>query len=71
MILSGRAAPLGELLRTHPALAARFPAVIHFPSYTAAQLAAIVTALAAEAGFTPHPAAGRKAAAVLAAAAGD
>jgi hypothetical protein len=45
VILAGQARPLGELLRTSPALAARFPAVIDFPGYTAAQLAAIFAAL--------------------------
>jgi hypothetical protein len=34
------------MLAANPALAARFPAIIDFPGYTPAQLAAIVTALA-------------------------
>ncbi len=49
----------------HPALAARFPAVIDFPGYTPAQLTAILQALAAEAGLTLTPDAVRKAATVL------
>jgi hypothetical protein len=66
VILSGQAGPLRDLLRASPALAARFPAVIDFPGYTAGQLAAIFAALAGEAGFTLTPEATRKAAAVLA-----
>jgi ATPase family associated with various cellular activities (AAA) len=65
VILAGRASPLRYLLRANPALAARFPAVINFPGYTAGQLAAIFAALADEAGFTLTPGAARKAAAVL------
>jgi hypothetical protein len=65
VILAGQAGPLGELLRTSPSLAARFPAVIDFPGYTADELAAIFAALAEEAGFTLTPAAARKAATVL------
>jgi hypothetical protein len=66
VILSGRERPLRDMLHANPALAARFPAVIHFPGYTAVQLAAIFAALAGEAGFTLTPDAARKAAAVLA-----
>ena len=66
VILAGQAAPLRGMLAASPALAARFPAVIDFPGYTAAQLAGIFAALAGEAGFTLTPAAARKAAAVLA-----
>ena len=66
VILAGRAGPLRDLLRANPALAARFPAVIDFPGYTAGQLAAIFATLAGEAGFTLTPDAKRKAAAVLA-----
>jgi hypothetical protein len=66
VILAGHKAPLNDLLKASPALAARFPAVIDFPGYTAAQLAAIFAALAAEAGFTLTPGASRKAATVLA-----
>ena len=66
IILSGQAGPLRDLLRTSPPLSARFPAIIDFPSYTPAQLAAVFTTVAAEAGFTVTPAATRKAAAVLA-----
>jgi hypothetical protein len=66
VILAGRADPLRDLLRANPALAARFPAVIDFPGYTASQLAAIFATLADEAGFTLTPDAARKAAGVLA-----
>ena len=66
IILSGRKDPLHALLAASPALAARFPAIIDFPGYTPAQLAAIVTALASEAGLCLTPDAQRKAAAVLA-----
>jgi len=66
VILAGRAGPLRDLLRANPALAARFPAVIDFPGYTAGQLAAIFATLADEAGFTLTPDAARKAATVLA-----
>ncbi|HEX2744103.1 MAG TPA: AAA family ATPase [Streptosporangiaceae bacterium] len=66
VILAGPEGPLRDMLRASPALAARFPAVINFPGYTAAQLAAIFAALASEAGFTLTPGAARKAAAVLA-----
>lgn len=65
VILAGWARPLGELLRANPALAARFPAVIDFPGYTADELASVFAALAEEAGFTLTPAAAGKAAAVL------
>ncbi len=70
VILAGQAGPLRGLLRASPPLAARFPAVIDFPSYTAGQLAAIFTALAGEAGFTLTADAASKAAAVLARAEG-
>jgi hypothetical protein len=66
VILTGQADPLHGLLRVNPALAARFPAVINFPSYTAGQLAGIFATLAREAGFTLAPAAAAKAATVLA-----
>jgi hypothetical protein len=66
VILAGQQGPLRDMLHASPALAARFPAVIDFPGYTAAQLAAIFAALAGEAGFTLTPDAARKAAAVLA-----
>lgn len=66
VILAGQAAPLRGMLAASPALAARFPAVIDFPGYTAAQLAGIFATLAGEAGFTLTPAAVRKAAGVLA-----
>jgi len=65
VILAGQARPLGALLRASPALAARFPAVIDFPGYTTSHLAAIFTALAAEAGFALTPAAAHKAGVVL------
>ena len=71
VILAGQADPLRDLLRTNPALAARFPAVIDFPGYTAGQLAAIFATLAGEAGFTLTPEAARKAATVLAQAEAD
>ena len=66
VILAGRERPLRDMLHANPALAARFPAVINFPGYTAAQLAAIFAALAGEAGFTLTPDAAGKAATVLA-----
>jgi hypothetical protein len=66
VILAGPEGPLRGMLADNPALAARFPAVITFPGYTALQLAAIFAALAGEAGFTLTPDAARKAAAVLA-----
>ena len=65
VILAGRAGPLGELLRVNPALAARFPAVIDFPGYTADELASVFAALAEEAGFTLTPAVVGKAAIIL------
>jgi hypothetical protein len=71
IILSGHADPLRDLLRTSPPLSARFPAIIDFPGYTPAQLGAVFTTLAAEAGFTVTPAATRKATAVLARAEAD
>ena len=66
VILSGQAGPLRDLLRTSPPLSARFPAIIDFPGYTPAQLAAVFTTVATEAGFTVTPAAISKAATVLA-----
>jgi AAA lid domain/ATPase family associated with various cellular activities (AAA) len=66
VILAGPEGPLRDMLRANPALAARFPAVINFPGYTAGQLAAIFATLAGEAGFTLTPDAARKAATVLA-----
>jgi hypothetical protein len=66
VILAGRASPLRDLLRASPALAARFPAVINFPGYTAGQLAAIFATLAGEAASPSPPGAARKAATVLA-----
>ena len=66
VILAGQAGPLRDMLHANPALAARFPAVIDFPGYTAGQLTAIFTTLASEAGFTLTPEAARKAATVLA-----
>ncbi len=70
VILAGQASPLHGLLRASPALAARFPAVIDFPCYTAGQLAAIFATLAREAGFTLAPGAAAKAATVVAQAEG-
>lgn len=66
VILAGRERPLRDMLHANPALAARFPAVINFPGYTAGQLAAIFATLAGEAGFTLTHDAARKAASVLA-----
>jgi len=66
VILAGSDGPLRGMLDANPALAARFPAVINFPGYTASQLAGIFATLAGEAGFTLTPDAARKAAAVLA-----
>jgi hypothetical protein len=66
VILAGQQGPLRDMLHANPALAARFPAVIDFPGYTAGQLAAIFATLAGEAGFTLTPGAARKAATVLA-----
>jgi hypothetical protein len=71
VILAGPEGPLRAMLDANPALAARFPAVITFPGYTAGQLAGIFAALAGEAGFTLTPDAARKAAAVLAEAGRD
>jgi SpoVK/Ycf46/Vps4 family AAA+-type ATPase len=71
VILAGQPSPFRDLLRASPPLAARFPAVINFPGYTAGQLAAIFTTLAGEAGFTLTPDAPSNAAAVLAQAEGD
>lgn len=68
IIVSGQAAPLRDLLRSSPVLAARFLAVIDFPGYAPGQLTAIFTTLAAEAGFTLTPDATDKTALVLAAA---
>ena len=45
VILVRRVAPLGELPRTSPAFAARFRVVIHFPGYTADELAAILSTI--------------------------
>jgi hypothetical protein len=66
VILAGSEGPLRGMLDANPALAARFPAVINFPGYTAGQLAAIFVTLADEAGFTLTPDAARKTASFLA-----
>jgi hypothetical protein len=66
VILAGQAGPLRSLMHASPPLAARFPAVIDFPSYTTRQLAAILATLAREAGFTLAPVAAARAATVLA-----
>ena len=55
VILAGHKALLHELLQASPPLAARFPAIIDIPGYTAAQLPAIFAELAAEAGSTLTP----------------
>jgi len=65
VILAGPPGALRALTADSPALAARFPHLITFPRYTAAQLAAIFAALAGEAGFALTTAAAGKAAAVL------
>jgi SpoVK/Ycf46/Vps4 family AAA+-type ATPase len=65
-ILAGSEGPLRSMLAANPPLAARFPAVIHFPGYTAGQLAGIFATLAGEAGFALTPEAAGKAATVLA-----
>ncbi len=70
VILAGPPDAIAALLASSPPLAARFPAVIDFPGYTPAQLAAIFTTLAAETGLTLTPAAARTAAALLAQTAG-
>jgi hypothetical protein len=70
VIIAGQSVPLRTLLAASPPLAARFPAIISFPGYTPAQLAAIFATLAHEAGFGLTPAATAKAAAILAAANG-
>jgi hypothetical protein len=57
--LAGQAGSLRDRLRASPPLAARFPAVIDFPGYTARQLAAIFATLVGEAGFTLTPDAAR------------
>jgi len=38
VILAGREGPLRDMLNANPALAARFPAVINFPGYTALRI---------------------------------
>lgn len=71
VILAGEATGVRSLLAANPPLAARFPVIVDFPAYTTGQLAAIFITLAAEAGFTVTPAAGRKVADVLAGAKGQ
>lgn len=66
IILAGQAGPLHALLDANLPLTARFLAIIDFPGYTPAQLTAVFTTLAAEAGFTLTPDATHKAATVLA-----
>jgi hypothetical protein len=66
IILAGQAVPLRDLRRVSPALAGRFPTIIHFPGYTPCQLATVFATMAAEAGFTLTPDAMAKATAVLA-----
>jgi len=66
VILAGQAEPLRELLRTAPPRAARFSAVIDFPGYTPAQLAAVFGFLADGAGLSLTREAECKAATVLA-----
>jgi AAA lid domain-containing protein/ATPase family protein associated with various cellular activities (AAA) len=71
VILAGSEGPLRSMLAANSALAARFPAAINFPGYTAGHLAAIFATMAGEAGFTLTSDAARKAAAVLAEAGHD
>lgn len=66
VILAGQAEPLRRLLYAAPPLAARFIAVVGFPGYTPAQLAAVLRTLAGEAGLSLTPEAECRAAAVLA-----
>jgi ATPase family associated with various cellular activities (AAA) len=70
VILAGQAAPLQGLLHSFPALAARFRAVVDFPGFRPGELAVIFGSLAGESGLTLTPAAGIKAAGVLARAEG-
>jgi hypothetical protein len=65
VILTGQADPLGQWLGGHPQLAARFLAVIGFPSYTPAQLTAVFGKLADEAGLRLTAGARKKSADVL------
>jgi transcriptional regulator with XRE-family HTH domain len=65
VILTGQADPLGQWLGGHPQLAARFLAVIGFPSYTPAQLTAVFGKLADEAGLRLTAGARKKSAVVL------
>jgi transcriptional regulator with XRE-family HTH domain len=65
VILTGLADPLHKWLHGHPQLAARFLAVIDFPRYTLAQLAAVFGQLADEAGLRLTIGARQKAAAVI------
>jgi len=66
VILAGDGKRLGEVLRAHPPLTARFSVVIEFPGYSPGQLADVFGALAAEAGFALGPGTADKAARVLA-----
>ncbi len=65
-VLDAQTDALRKLLDANPSLSPRFRAVIHFPGYTPTQLAAIVAALAGEAGLRLTSTATSKAAAVLA-----
>jgi hypothetical protein len=51
VVLTGEAAPVGELLAAHRPLTARFAAVVDFPGYMRGDLGAVFARLAAEAGF--------------------
>ena len=55
VILAGQASPLRDLLRASPPLAARFPAVIDFPGYTAGQLAGDLRHPGRRGRVHPHP----------------
>jgi Holliday junction resolvasome RuvABC ATP-dependent DNA helicase subunit len=63
--LAGPGTPVRQYLTDNPGLATRFPVTIEFPAYTGAELAAIFTARAAEAGFTLAAVASDKARALL------
>ncbi len=65
VILAGPQRPLAQLLDDSAGLADRFPAIITFPPYTPADLAAIFARRAADAGFTVTTDAAAQATAVL------
>lgn len=65
VILAGQYDGIRRMLHVSPALASRFAAVIKFPGYSFADIAAIFDTLAREAGFVLSPGAARKAAAMF------